>query len=60
MAAANEASFDQWVADHGGPEAVAAMIAEMRRQVEAGTLPSFTDKDEFLAHIAARRDRRSA
>lgn len=51
--------FDQWVADQGGPEAVAAMVADVRRQVEKGTLPGFTDRASFLAHLR-RRDRRPA
>jgi len=59
VATGDDDDFDQWVADQGGPEAVAAMVSEIRRQVEDGTLHGFTDRGEFLAHLA-RRDRRSA
>lgn len=54
-----ESSFDQWVADEGGPEAVVAMVEDVRRQADEGLLKGFTDKDEFLAHVT-RRGRRSA
>lgn len=59
MAGTNDDDFDQWVADQGGPEAVAAIVADVRQQVQDGTLPGFTDQAEFLAHLR-RRDRRSA
>lgn len=58
MATADD-DFHQWVADQGGPDAVVAMVAEARRQVENGTLPGFTSKEEFLAYMR-RRDIRSA
>lgn len=48
--------FERWVADEGGPEAVVAIIEDVRRQAAEGLLAGFTDKDEFLA----RRGRRSA
>ena len=54
-----EPSFEQWVADEGGPEAVVAMVDDVRRQADEGVLEGFTDKDEFLAHVS-RRGRRSA
>ena len=54
-----EESFEQWVADEGGPEAVVTMVEEVRRQADEGVLTGFTDKDEFLAHVA-RPGRRSA
>jgi len=53
------ADFDQWVEDQGGPEAVLTMIEDVRRQAADGSLRGFTDKDEFLAHLASGR-RRSA
>jgi hypothetical protein len=51
--------FEQWVAEEGGPEAVVAMVDEVRRQADDGSLRGFSDKDEFLAHLG-RRGRRSA
>ncbi len=59
MAVDEDQSFEQWVADEGGPEAVVAMIDDVRRQIAEGLLPAFTDKNEFLAHLA-RPGRRSA
>ncbi len=47
-------SFDQWVADEGGPEAVLAMIEDIRRQIDEGSLREFTDKEEFLAYMRCR------
>lgn len=55
----DDPSFDQWVSDLGGPEAVVAMVETVRRQVADGSLVGFTDKDEFLAHLR-RSDGRSA
>jgi hypothetical protein len=55
----DDPTFDQWVTDQGGPEAVVAMIDDLRRQAADGVLPGFTDKDEYLAHLE-RRSRRSA
>ena len=55
----DESTFEQWVADEGGPEAVVAMIDEVRRQAAEGLLPGFTDKDMFLAHLG-RPGRQSA
>jgi len=55
----DDSSFEQWVTDLGGPEAVAAMVDAIRRQVADGSLVGFTDKEEFLAHLR-RSDRRSA
>ena len=46
-------SFEEWVADEDGPEAVVAMIDGVRRQATEGSLIAFTDK-EFLAHLAIR------
>ncbi len=57
--APDDEGFEQWVADEGGPEAVAQMVAELRRQVAAEDIPAFTDKDEFLTYIKSR-DRRPA
>ncbi len=57
--ATDDEGFEQWVADEGGPEAVTKMVADLRLDVEAGRLPSFTDKDQFLAYIQSH-DRRSA
>ena len=57
--ATDDESFWQWVADEGGPEAVAEMVADVRRQVDAGLLRGFTDKEDFLAHVR-RHGRRSA
>jgi hypothetical protein len=45
-------------AAEGGPEAVAATVADIRPQVNDGVLPGFTDKDEFLTYVR-RRDRRA-
>ena len=47
------------VANEGGPEAVVAIVDELRQQAAEGSLPGFTDKDEFLAYLG-RRGRRSA
>ena len=55
----DDADFEQWVEDQGGPEAVLSMIEDVRRQAADGSLRGFTDKDEFLAHLASR-SRRSA
>lgn len=52
-------SFDQWVRDEGGPEAVVAMVEDVKRQADEGLLPGFSDKEEFLTHLV-RRGRRSA
>lgn len=57
--ATDDEGFEQWVADEGGPEAVAEKVADLRRDVEAGRVPGFADKDEFLAYLQSR-DRRSA
>ena len=57
--ATDDEGFEQWVSNEGGPEAVAEMVADLRRQVDDGLLPAFTDKDDFLAHIT-RYGRRSA
>lgn len=54
-----EDDFDRWVADEGGPEAVVALIAELRRQIDSGDLPGFTNRDDFEAYLR-RPDRRSA
>lgn len=51
--------FEQWVTEEGGPEAVVAMVDEVRRQADDGSLRGFSDKDEFLAHLG-RSGRRSA
>jgi hypothetical protein len=56
---AGDQSFEHWVAEEGGPEAIVEMVAEMRRRVEEGLLPGFTDKEAFLEHLR-RDDRRSA
>ncbi|MDQ6727487.1 MAG: hypothetical protein M3066_15150 [Actinomycetota bacterium] len=56
---AAEPSFEQWVKEEGGPEAVVAMVEDVKRQADDGLLRGFTNKDEFLAHLA-RRGRRSA
>lgn len=47
--------FDRWVADHGGPEGVAAMIDDIKRRVADGSLPAFDNKDELLAYWNAGR-----
>lgn len=52
-------SFDQWVRDEGGPEAVVAMVEDVKRQADEGLLPGFTNKEDFLTHLV-RRGRRSA
>jgi hypothetical protein len=57
--ATDDEGFERWVAEEGGPEAVAEMVADLRRDVEAGRIPGFTEKSEFLAHLQSR-DRRSA
>jgi hypothetical protein len=44
----DDRSFDQWVVDEGGPEAVVAMVEDVRHQVDEGLLQGFTDKDEYL------------
>ena len=59
VAVHDDLSFEQWVAKEGGPEAVVAIVEELRQQAAEGSLPGFTDKDEFLAHLE-RRGRRSA
>jgi hypothetical protein len=59
MAARDDVSFEQWVAEEGGPEAVVKMVADLRRQVDEGLVPGFTDKDEFLGYLR-RGGRRSA
>jgi len=55
----DDSSFEQWVTDQGGPEAVVAMVEDTRRQANEGLLRGFTDKDEFLAYLE-RHGRRSA
>jgi hypothetical protein len=55
----DDSDFAQWVEDQGGPEAVLMMIEDVRRQAADGSLRGFTNKDEFLAHLASR-SRRSA
>jgi len=55
----DEESFDEWVVQEGGPEAVVEMVSRLRRQIDEGTLLGFTDKDAFLEHLR-RVDRRSA
>jgi hypothetical protein len=57
--ATDDEGFEQWVADEGGPAAVAKMIADLRREVDAGQVRGFTGKDQFLTYIKSR-DRRSA
>jgi antibiotic biosynthesis monooxygenase (ABM) superfamily enzyme len=57
--ATDDEGFERWVAEEGGPKAVAEMLADLRRDVEAGRVPGFADKDEFLAYIQSP-DRRSA
>ncbi|HUP70301.1 MAG TPA: hypothetical protein VM142_10865 [Acidimicrobiales bacterium] len=52
-------SFDDWVAEVGGPEAIVAMVDDLRRQVDEGLLPGFTNREDFLAHLG-RPSRRSA
>lgn len=59
MAVHGDLSFEQWVANEGGPEAVVAIVDELRQQAAEGSLPGFTDKDEFLAYLG-RRGRRTA
>jgi predicted RNA polymerase sigma factor len=59
VAVHDDPSFEQWVANEGGPEAVVAIVEELQQQAADGSLPAFTDKDEFLAHLE-RRGRRSA
>jgi hypothetical protein len=55
----DEESFDQWVVQEGGPEAVVEMVSRLRHQIDDGTLPGFTDRHVFLEHLR-RIDRRSA
>lgn len=57
--ATDDEGFERWVAEEGGPEAVAQMVADLRRDVEAGRVRGFADKDEFLSYIQSH-DRRSA
>jgi hypothetical protein len=52
-------ALDEWIAEVG-EEAVAAVIAEIRQQIADGRIPSFTDKEQFLAHIQRGHQRRSA
>ncbi len=59
MMVQDDSSFEQWVTDQGGPEAVVAMVEDTRRQADEGSLRGFTDKDEFLAYLE-RHGRRSA
>ena len=44
--------FDRWVAEKGGPEAVVAMIDDMKRRVADGSLPGFQDKQALLSYWA--------
>lgn len=55
----DDPTFDEWITDLGGPDAAAAMVEAIRRQVANGSLVGFTDKEQFLAHLR-RTDRRSA
>ncbi len=59
MMVQDDSSFEQWVTDQGGPEAVVAMVEDTRRQADEGSLRGFTDKDGFLAYVE-RHGRRSA
>lgn len=54
-----ESALDEWIAEIG-EEGVAAVIEEARRQIEDGSVPGFTDKDQFLAYIQRGHRRRSA
>ena len=56
---AAESALDEWIAEVG-EEGVAATIEEARRQIEAGLVPSFTDKEQFLAYIQRGHRRRTA
>lgn len=51
--------LDDWIAKVG-EEGVAAAIEEARRQIADGLIPSFTDKEQFLAYIQRGHQRRSA
>ena len=51
--------LDEWIAEVG-EEGVAAVIAETRQQIADGLIPSFTDKEQFLAYIQRGHQRRSA
>ena len=44
--------FDRWIAEKGGPEAVVAMIDDMKRRVADGSLPRFQDKQALLSYWA--------
>jgi hypothetical protein len=51
--------LDDWIAEVG-EEAIAAIIAETRKQIAEGSIPSFTDKEQFLSYIRRGPQRRSA
>jgi hypothetical protein len=53
-----ESALDEWIAEVG-EEGVAATIAETHQQIADGSLPGFTDMEQFWAYIERRR-RRSA
>jgi len=51
LAVREDPSFEQWVADEGGPAAVVAMVDEVRGQATEGVLRGFSDKDAYLPHL---------
>lgn len=48
----NDDDFDRWIAEKGGPEAVVAMIDDMKRRAADGSLPGFKDKQALLSYWA--------
>ena len=55
----NRPPLDDWIAEIG-EEAVAEIITEAHREIAEGSIPSFTDKEQFLAYIQRGHQRRSA
>jgi len=51
-------SFDQWVADMGGEDAVVAMIEDTKRRAAEGSLRGFHDEasyEQFLKDLGPGR-----
>jgi hypothetical protein len=47
--------FDRWVVAKGGPEAVVAMIEDIKRRVAEGSLPAFWEEEPLLEYWAGGR-----
>lgn len=44
-------ALESWVVEVG-EDYIAGLVEETRRGVADGTIPTFTDKDAFLGHLA--------